>query len=334
MAMDFELDIDVSRWNVGRVVRLAAAALLAILLIVALFGSWYTLDAKVGEHAVIQRWGKYVGTVTDPGIHLKLPFGIDTVTVERVQVVRRVEVGVSSGGRTRDDDQDRIPEEFREPEHSVVITRDQNLVDAVFVVQFEISDLSKYLFAAHRPEWTVQQAAKAAMREVIANRDIDEILTTARDEMQMEAQEQAQKMLDAYDIGIRIRAVQFQDVHAPNEVIPAFNDVQKAKEEKETRVNEGKRYANTVIPRAEAEAAREVTAAEAYKIRRLNEATGDAARFLSLLERYKSNPALTRRQLYLQVMGEVLPGMQKTILESAPGQFILPLDGERKGDGR
>ncbi len=321
---------EAGRRNFDRGVKIGGAVVLGIFVLLALAGSWYTLDASRGEQAVVQRFGRYVATVSEPGLHFKMPFGIDRVSVERVQEVRRVEIGFRTSGRPEGGHFGSGHHFEPEPDHSVVITRDQNLVDAEYVVQYEISDLRKHLFRASNPHWTVGQAAKAVLREVISNRDIDDILTTGRDAMQQEAQENLQKILDAYDIGVRVKSVQFQDVHAPDRVIPAFNDVQKAKEERETSLNEGKRYTNQVIPKAEAEGQRIVTQAEGYKIRRANEATGDAARFRSLLESYRNNPDLVRRQLYLQVMAEILPGMPKTIIEAESGQFILPLEPGRK----
>lgn len=286
--------------------------------------AWYTIDATSGEAAVVQRFGRYVATVTEPGLHFKLPFGIDRVAKERVQEVRRVTVGFGPDDPPSPDPRRRGAVD--ETEHSVSITRDHNLVDVEYVVQYEISDLRKYLFASAEPDRTVSQAIKAVVRDVVANRDIDDILTSGRDAMQQEAQDELQALLDGYGLGLRVKSVQFQDVHAPGPVIPAFDDVQKAKEEMETSINEGKRYTNTVLPRAEGEARQMVTEAEGYKIRRLNEARGDAARFQALLGRYRENPELTRRQLYLQVMGEVLPGMQKTIIEGDPGRFLLPIE--------
>lgn len=314
--------------GVKSIATLAGIAILVIAGFIAVQSGWYTLDATLGEAAVVQRFGKYIGTVNEPGLHFKLPLGIDRVTKARVQEVRRVTVGFRSEDVHPDEDQERSkgPRSVGEPEHSVSITHDHNLVNAEYVVQYEISDIRKYLFSASGPDWTVAQAIKAVVRDVIANRVIDEILTSGRDAMQQEAQKELQILLDKYDIGIRVKSVQFQDVHAPAPVIPAFDDVQKAKEEMETSINEGKRYTNTVLPRAQGMAQQMITEAEGYKIRRINEAKGDAVRFQSLYEQYKTNRELTRRQLYLQVMGEILPGMQKTIIEGDPGRFLMPLD--------
>lgn len=325
-------DFDFSKAHFERIVQLAALAVAIILVFIGVKSCFYTLDAKLGENAVIQRFGKYVTTVEEPGLHFKLPFGIDTVTIQRVREVRRHEVGFRSTGASTSRVAVRQPTFAREPEHAISITRDHNLVDAEYVIQYRISDLKKYLFASDYPDFTVKQAIKAVVRDVVANRDIDDILTTGREAMQQEGIEEVQKILDAYDIGLRVTAVQFQDVHAPKEVISAFDDVQKAKEERETFINEGKRYRNQVVPQAEGQAKQLITDAEAYKIRRVNEARGDAARFQALYERYKKDPELTRRQLYLQIMGEVLPGMQKTIIEGDPGRFLLPI--EHKGGRR
>jgi len=327
-------EIHLSPQALRRIGAVAALGVLAGAALIAVQSGWYTLDATSGEAAVVQRFGKYIETVTEPGLHFKLPLGIDKVTKERVQEVRRVTVGFRSEDIPGDGDyvQPRSPRSVGEPEHSVSITKDHNLVNAEYVVQYEISDIRKYLFSAAGPDRTVSQAIKAVVRDVIANRAIDEILTTGRDAMQQEAQQELQILLDKYDIGIRIKSVQFQDVHAPGPVIPAFDDVQKAKEEMETSINEGKRYTNTILPRAQGMAQQMITEAEGYKIRRINEAKGDALRFQSLYDQYKTNRELTRRQLYLQVMSEILPGMQKTIIEGDPGRFLFPLDPAGKGN--
>jgi membrane protease subunit HflK len=309
----------------GKILQIAAGAVALILLAIAAFDSWFVLDAKLGEQAVLQRFGRFKTEVTEPGFHFKMPFGIDTVTVARVQEVRRVEIGFRSTDISERDHPESGPSSVAESEHSIAITKDQNLVDADYVVQYEISSLKDFLFNVSFPDWTVRQAAKATMREIIANRNIDDILTTGRDEMQAEAKEQIQKILDGYKMGVRIKSVQFQDVHAPDEVIPAFNDVQKAKEERETALNEGLRYTNAVIPKAEGLAQKHITEAEAYKIRRINEATGDASRFTAIYEAYKKSPDLTRTTLYLQMMAEVLPGLEKTLIDGDQGSFLLPL---------
>ena len=296
-----QTQIQFSRKQVESAIQFVAAAALILIVVQGLMSCWYKVEGQNGEQAVIQRFGRYERTVAEAGLHFKIPFGIDTVTIERVKEVRRAEVGFRSKQSSRHDFSGRRPVARDEPQHSISITRDHNLVDAEFVVQYEISNLKLYLFKSADPDLTVGQAAKAVMRDVIANRDIDDILTTGRDAMQREALEALQNILDGYNIGIRIMAVQFQDVHAPQRVIPAFNDVQKAKEERETFINEGKLYTNRVIPKAEGEAARVITQAEGYKIRRINEARGDASRFQAIYRRYKVDPELTRRQLYLQV---------------------------------
>lgn len=324
------IEFTFTRRHVGRTVQACAAAVAAYLVISGVMGSWYVLEAKNGEQAVIQRFGRYHLTVTESGLHFKLPFGIDTATIERVQEVRRVEVGFRSAGTAPPTPPGRMAAAIDDTEHSVSITRDHNLVDAEYVVQYEISDLKKYLFQSSSPDWTVSQTIKAVVRDIVANRDIDDILTSGRDGMQQEALEAVQKLLDGYDVGVRVRAVQFQDVHAPRTVIPAFDDVQKAKEERETSINEGKRYTNTVLPRAEGEAQKMITEAEGYKIRRVNEAKGDALRFQALLESYRRDPVLTRRQLYLQAMNEILPGLDKMIIDGEPGRFLLPMERKEK----
>jgi membrane protease subunit HflK len=307
-------------------VLLVAIGVLLILFPSFTLSLFYKLDGQRGEQAVIQRFGKFTRIESEPGVHLKLPWPIEKCTELSTTEILRAEIGFSS--------MDARSTRFRdEAEHSVCITRDQNLVDAEFVVQYQVREPDKYLFSVDDPASAVTQVAKAVMRSVIASRTIDDILVGERAAMQDDAMREIQRTLDDYRMGVRVVTVQYQDVHAPTPVIEAFSDVQRAREDKETLINEGKRYQNSRIPVAEGEAARTVAEAEAYHVQKVNEAKGDAARFLAVQERYKQNATLVRRQLYLQVMEEVLPGVEKIVVDKgvAASLFLQESTGA-KGD--
>lgn len=289
------------------------AALAALIILLILFPSFslsmfYKLDGQNGQQGVVQRFGRLVRIETEPGIHMKLPWPIEQLSVESTTEIRRVEIGFSTVD-------ERLREYRDEAEHSICITRDQNLVDAEFSVQYRVHDPGKFLFNVDDPERCVSQVAKAVMRSVIASRTIDDILVGERAVMQDEAMHELQRILDSYDMGVEVVTVQYQDVHAPAPVVEAFSDVQRAREDKETAINQGKRIMNSKVPVAEGEAARILAEAEGYRAQKVNEAKGDAARFLAVLERYQQNPTLVRRQLHLQVMQEILPLLDKTIVD-------------------
>jgi membrane protease subunit HflK len=298
------------------VLLLVAIAVLLILFPSFTLSLFYKLDGQSGEQAVIQRFGRFTRIESEPGVHMKLPWPIETCTKVSTTRIESVQIGYSTvnerAGRYRD-----------EAEHSICITRDQNLVDAEFVVQYQVREPDKYLFNVKDPNLAVEQVSKAVMRSVIASRSIDDILVGERAAMQDDAMRDIQKTLDDYGMGVRVVAVQYQDVHAPTPVIEAFSDVQRAREDKETAINEGKRYLNSRIPVAEGEAARTLAEAEAYHVQKVNEAKGDAARFLAVQERQKQNPTLVRRQLYLQVMEEVLPGVEKIVIDKGVGASLF-----------
>jgi membrane protease subunit HflK len=301
--------------KVRRLIVIAALAIVLLFLAPSL-SLFYQLDGRKGEQAVIQRFGALVRVVTDPGIHLKLPWPIESCSVVSVSELHNLSVGFRTANERR-------REYIDEEDHSICITKDQNLVDAEFVVQYQIPAPDRFLFRVAEPRRTVEQVAKAVMRGVIASRNIDDILVGERSQMQIEARDEMQRILDGYEMGVHVVAIQYQDVHAPTPVIEAFSDVQRAREDKETAINEGKRYKNSRIPVAEGQAARVVAEAEAYKVQRLNEARGDASRFTSVVQAYKANPAFVRQQLHLQLLSEVLPQVDKTIVDATLGANLF-----------
>ncbi len=278
------------------------------------------------ETGVVQRFGAYDST-TGPGPHYHLPYPIETVQTPKVSQVRRIEVGFRSlGGREGQGQQ------YRDvPEESLMLTGDENIVDVQFIVQYQINDPVKYLFRLDRPDETLKSAAEAAMREVIGNDKIDSALTDGKVGIQIATMELLQKMMDKYDSGIDVVAVQLQDVHPPRDVIDAFKDVASAREDRVRLVNEAEAYRNDITPKARGQAAAMENQAMAYKDQAVLKARGEAARFSALAAEYAKAPEVTRERLYLEAMETILknPALDKIILsDEALKQAVpyLPLD--------
>ena len=212
-----------------------------------------------------------------------------------------------------------------------MLTKDENVVDLSFIVQYRIRDIEDYLFNINhrRVVKTVRDAAESAMREVIGRTLIDDVLTTEKARVEQEAQALTQKILDGYGAGVQVVTVKLQDVQPPAEVIKEFKDVASAREDKERAKNEAQAYANDILPKARGEARKMELDAEAYRAETVERARGDAARFEKLLAAYREAPEVTRRRLYLETMDAILAKVRKVILdEKAAGRMLpyLPLD--------
>ncbi|MFQ5912525.1 MAG: FtsH protease activity modulator HflK [Nitrospinota bacterium] len=300
-------------------------------------GIWYGVAAVVvivllsgiyqvgpDEKGVVMRFGRVVRRAS-PGFNYRLPF-FETVERPKVLESKREEIGF----RTLDPGP---PARYADrPQESLMLTGDENIVDVDMIIQYVISDEYKYLFAVKDPRGTVRDAAEAALREVIGSKVIDEALTTGKPQIQVETMALIQKILDSYDSGIHVTAVQLQDVHPPKEVSAAFIDVASAKEDKNRIVREADGYRNAVIPETRGKAAQVINRAEAYRAEKIRMATGDANRFKQVLKEYLKAKDVTRKRLYLETMEEILPGITKIILDQEKSGVlpILPL-GEGAG---
>jgi membrane protease subunit HflK len=304
--------------------RLGVIVLAALFL---LFTSYYQVEPE--EVGVIQRFGAYVRT-TDPGPHLKLPFGIETVQKVPVQRQLKMEFGfrtVRSGVRS----------EFAAPAEalaeSLMLTGDLNVAVVEWIVQFRIRDPKAFLFNVRDVPETFRYMSEAAVRKVVGDHSVDEVITIGRAEIALEAKEELQRLCDLYGIGIEVQQLVLQDVNPPDPVRPAFNEVNQAIQEKERAINEAWAEYNQAVPRAQGEAEQMVRAAEGYALERENRALGDARRFEALVTEYRKAPEVTRKRMYLETMTELLPQLgQKVILdENARGVLpLLQLDGKVK----
>jgi membrane protease subunit HflK len=275
------------------------------------------------EVGVVTRFGKYL-TTTQPGPHYHLPVPIEAVLRPKVTTVRRLEIGFRSYGSSRSFTQGKSR---NVPEESLMLTGDENIVDVQFIVQYKIKDPVNYLFNVSNQERAVQDAAEAAMREVIGKTRIELALTTGKLMIQNQTRDLIQSILDSYKVGVNVLAVQLQNVHPPNEVVDAFKDVASAREDKSRFINEAEAYRNDILPKARGQAAVILNQAEAYKQTKIRTAEGDAARFMSVYKEYVKAKDVTVKRLYLETMENILsrPGVRKTILSDDAMNKALPL---------
>ncbi len=280
-----------------------------ILAIFAIYSSFYTIDP--GEVGVIQRFGK-LSSYSDPGLHLKIPV-VDKLTVVDVEKVRRIEIGFRS-------DRSRISV----VQESLMITKDENIVDAQAIIQWKIKDPGNYLFKVWNVESTIKSTAEVALRSSMGVTNIDDALTTGRDLIQSNTRAFLQKLLDSYSSGVAITDVKLQIVDPPEEVKDAFNEVVRAKEDKEKLINNAKGYFEDVIPKARGEAEKMIRQSEAYREQRISKAEGDVARFNQIYSEYRKDKETTKTRIYLEKMESILQRPKKVIgTDSASGSLNL-----------
>jgi membrane protease subunit HflK len=268
---------------------------------------------------VVQRFGRFVGT-TGPGLHFKLPFGIDRVTIIPVKRQLKMEFGFGSQHATNPDQVSR-----EQALESDMVTGDLNAAHVEWVVQYEISDPEAFLFNMREPGPTLRDLAESVMREVVGDRTVDEVLTVGRQGIENDAIAKLTALVQELKMGLRVQQVQLKNVHPPSPVQRSFDEVNRAQQEREQMINQANGEYNKVVPRASGEAAKSLSAAEGYALKRVNEAEGDATRFRALLEQYEKAPEVTRQRLYLETMGDVIPRLGGKIILDADARQFLPL---------
>ncbi len=295
------------------------ALVIAALLLLWLASGFYRVQEN--ERGVVLRFGQWVST-TEAGLNWHWPYPIEDVLKPDVANVRQIQIGFRSTvdrGRTQNRDVE---------EESLMLTGDQNIIDIDFTVQWkigaEIEDAGKFLFNIRDPEATVKIVAESAMREIIGRTDIQSALTESRQLIEVETQELLQSILDEYQAGIRITEVKLQNVQPPEQVLDAFNDVQRALQDRDRLRNQADSYRNDILPRARGDGQRIIQEAEGYKEALVNEGEGEAKRFLSVFQAFKQNPEVTRRRMYLETIQEVLANTDKVILDSKAGSGVVP----------
>lgn len=272
---------------------------------------------------VVLRFGKYVSTV-QPGLQFRLPFGIDQVIVVPVLRQLKLEFGFSTPGATNPDQVASDGEAER-----TMVTGDLNMALVEWVVQYHIADPKQYLFHVNNPGSTLRDASESAVREVVGDRLVDEVLTVGRQDVEDQSLVRLKALAVEYGLGISVNQVQLKDVHPPRPVQASFNEVNEAQQEREKAINNANGEYNKAVPQAKGLAEQKVTEAEGYALRRVNEARGDADKFTAQLTEYLKAPEVTRQRIYLETIGEVLPQLsRKIIIDEKAGQLLplLPLD--------
>ncbi|HYF92337.1 MAG TPA: FtsH protease activity modulator HflK [Symbiobacteriaceae bacterium] len=276
--------------------------------------SWF----RVAEHeeALVMTFGR-PGVQVQKGVHSKLPWPIQTVAILPVRITQQMTFGY----REKDGKTTEVPEE------AMMITGDEGIIWADLLVEWRIADISKYLYQAEEPEALLHNATSAALRSVIGSTELDKALTVGKIEIQSAVQQRLTDLMQAYDIGIRIESVKLQDVEPPKEVADAFKDVNNARETMVTKQNEAEKYRNEQVPTARGKAQELIEQATANKLKRVNAAKGDVAKYQALYNAYKANPAVTRDRLVLETLDTVLPGAEIYIMDSSEGTVkYLPIE--------
>jgi membrane protease subunit HflK len=288
-----------------------------LLLVFGTLSAVYTVSPE--SVAVVQRFGKYRGTA-DPGLHFKLPFGIDTATIVPVRRQLKMEFGFATPGATNPDQIGNSPERERD-----MVTGDLNAAQVEWLLHFKISDPRQYLFNVREPGSTLRDLTESVMREVIGDRTVDEVLTIGRNKIASDALLRLREILEPLNMGVAADYLQLNNVNPPGPVQRSFDEVNRAQQEREQVINEANGEYNRVIPKAKGTAEQRVSAAEGYAIQRVNQAEGDVTRFKQLLAEFDKAPAITRQRIYLETMNEVLPNLGSKIILDEDARQFLPL---------
>jgi len=268
---------------------------------------------------VVQRFGRFIGTVNS-GLRFKIPFGIDRVTILPVKRQLKMEFGFGSPGASN---LDQVSNE--QSQESDMVTGDLNAAHVEWVVQYEISEPEQFLFNNRDPGLTLRDLSESVMREVVGDRTVDEVLTIGRQGIENESIQKLTTIVQELRMGLRIQQVQLKNVHPPTPVQKSFDEVNRAQQEREQKINLAAGEYNKVVPRASGEAEQKISQAEGYALKRVNEAQGDVTRFKALLEQYEKAPEITRQRLYLETLSDVIPQIGSKIILDADVKQFLPL---------
>ncbi|MFN3528911.1 MAG: FtsH protease activity modulator HflK [Bacteroidia bacterium] len=289
-----------------------------LLILIALASSIKTIGPE--EEGVVINLGEF-SRVLDPGLHFIVPFGVEKLHKIPVQRQLKHEFGfrTSRAGTRTEYSKASFSDE------SSMLSGDLNMADVEWVVQYRIVDSYKYLFKVRNPEKSLRDMSESAMRKVVGDRTVNEVLTVGRQEVASAVEVLLQQLCDEYENGIRIDQVVLQDVNPPEPVRASFNAVNQAQQERETMINQAESEYNRVIPRARGEAQETIQLAEAYALTRVNGAEGEAARFISVYTEYMKAPEVTKKRLYLEAMERILPKLENKIIMDERGNNLLPL---------
>ena len=302
--------------DLKKIKRTALLTILFAVMIVFGLTCYYTVDDK--QQAVVTTFGK-VTDITDAGVHLKLPFGIQQVEKVDVNVYQKITLGYNpvGSGYTVDD------------RESAMITGDYNIVNVDFFVEYKISDPVQYLYSSNDPEAILRNLVQSQVRNVVGSSTVDSVLTDGKENIQMQVRNLVTDILNQYDIGLSLVDVKIQDAEPPTqEVIEAFKNVETAKQQAETVINDAKAYKNAQLPQAQAKADKLIQNAQYLKEKRINEATEQVAMFNAMYQEYALNPQVTKSRMYYEAISQIMPGVKLYINTSGSSdvQMLLPLE--------
>ena len=289
----------------------------ALFVLVLVLTSFYTIPAE--SLGVVLRFGKFTAT-RDPGLHFKLPFGIDEILPVPVKRQHKLEFGFGTPGGSNPNQVSNEPDREKN-----MVTGDLNAALVEWVVQYRITDPQLYLFHAREPGMSLRDLSESVMREVIGDRTVDEVITVGRQEIEDLTLTLLRGTMETYQLGITVDQVQLKNVNPPREVQSSFNEVNRAKQDRENAINVANGEYNKAVPRAEGEAGQKVSVAEGYKLKRVNEAIGDVSAFSAVLAEYLKAPEVTRTRIYLETMAEVLPQLRDRVIVDDRITQLLPL---------
>ncbi len=305
--------------NIGKGKKQVWPLILIIFLLVIIgYTAFYTVPP--GNKGVILRFGRYSGMVL-PGLHFKIPFGIDNVYKVHTEQVDTENFGfksISSGIQSK------YEKSAATERESLMLTGDLNVIDVEWIIQFRREDPRKYLFNIQDPIMTLRDISESVNRRIVGNRSFDYVLQN-REEVNKMAREELQKILDEYQTGIQIVNVRLQNVVPPDPVKGAFNEVNESQQEKEKLINEAQETYNRQIPQARGEAERAINGARGYALERVNHAKGDVARFSAVLKEYRTTKEVTKQRLYLEAYQSILPNAKEIYIIDSAQKGLLPL---------
>ncbi len=300
--------------NLGRWLGFVPVLIVVLWLV---FTSWYTIPAE--SVGVVLRFGHFEA-IREPGLHFKLPFGIDEILPVAVKRQQKFEFGFGTSGATNprqfSDEQDR---------EKNMVTGDLNTALVEWVVQYRLDDPKHYLFSVRNPDATLRDLSESIMREIIGDRTVDEVITIGRQDIESSSLVRLREMVKEFQLGIAVDQVQLKNINPPREVQASFNEVNKAKQDRENMMNIANGEYNKAVPRAKGEAEQKISVAEGYKLKRVNEALGDVTAFNAVLAEYLKAPDVTRTRIYLETMAEVLPQVRERVIVDDRITQLLPM---------
>ena len=311
--------IDLKKLKIPNLSQLKILPLVAVFLVaILLFTAWFQVEAD--SEGVVLRLGKYNRTTT-PGLHMKIPFGIERLYIVPTRRQLKEEYGfrtAMAGVRSQYSGRD-----FRE--ESLMLTGDLNIADLEWSVQYRITNAFDYLFRVRNVRETFRDMTEAVMREIVGDRTVNEVLTVGRTELAQAVEDELQELCNQYETGLRVIQVILQDVSPPDQVKPSFNEVNQAQQEREKLINQARGEYNRDVPRARGQAEQQISQAQGYAIDRINRAKGEASRFDQLYAQYRKAPEVTRRRIYIETLNRVLPKVGRKLIMNKDAQNIVPL---------